>query len=172
MQIEINFWTGVVLTIVPIIITALNYFFKNRLERKKFDYSKKVWREKILIQLTTKLIEDRMKEYDNIWKALSTIGMSNLKNPEFDFGRLKTLAKHIREWRYTSAALLADKSTRTIAYDLQRILWDSTIENFDIPAIINLRNRFRDALVADVGFGTFEGNKNIFESFTNLLDTK
>jgi hypothetical protein len=137
--------------------------FKNgkRLEKIKFEYEQRQWREGLAQELTVRLFEARVDNYVEIWRGIEVLSTS--KKDKLTPEAARKLAEKIQSWRYAKGGFLAENTTRDAAYLLQKALWQYDTSSRSYKQLRKVRRLFRDALRADLGLGEYATGQTIYD---------
>jgi len=97
--------------------------YQKQLEVIRFEYEQRRWREELAREITVKLVEARFSEYTEVWSFVESISASHQMGG-LTTETTKALAEKIKHWRYSKGGLLAEETTRDVAYVFQTALWE------------------------------------------------
>ena len=137
--------------------------YQKQLEVIRFEYEQRRWREELAREITVKLVEARFSEYTEVWSFVESISASHQMGG-LTTETTKALAEKIKHWRYSKGGLLAEETTRDVAYVFQTALWEYDGSKESYRRMRQARRIFLEALRADTGLGENVTGQTIYEA--------
>ena len=134
-----------------------------RIERLRFGYEQRRWREQFATQLALKHVETRLAEYSSLWSKVQLIAKNQSSEATFTQEAARELAGVVQSWRYSTGGLLAEETTRDVAYAFQRALWRYNTTPGTYRNVRLARRILRDALRSDIGVSEAMSGKSIID---------
>ncbi len=139
------------------------YEHQKKLEKLRFEYDQRHWKEELAKGITQELVKERINEYTKIWQKIERIASHHRQEGELTPDITRALAQEVKKWRYGKGGLLSEKTTRDVAYAFQKALWEYDGSSFSYKKIRNARRIFRDAIRSDIGLAENIMGKTLYE---------
>jgi len=138
-----------------------------KLEKHKFRLETTRGSEQLANNITLKLLDVKLSEYEKVWALVSSVSHSNKRAGNITPENTKNIARKVQEWRYSKGGLVADDSTRHVAHYFQRALWEYDGSEYAYARVRESRNLLRNALRADMGLDQLQ---KVIDDLNKLKD--
>ena len=133
--------------------------YQKDIERLRFEYEQRRWREELGRDITLKLMELRIQEYTELWKGLLDISFAS----EITTESAKKIASQLRDWRYKRGEILSEQLTADTVIALQKALWEYDESPESHKRVRDLRLVLLRSLRTDIGLGKNISGQTIYQ---------